>query len=56
MCRKQEEGTFTIDFVESKSNSLKCMGVAKGAKLKKDKNAERNIARGIEKLFKKINN
>lgn len=50
-----EEGTFTIDFIDAKDNDLKCMGVAQGVKVKKDKSAQKNIALGLGKLFKKIN-
>jgi hypothetical protein len=52
---RYDEGTFTIDFVDTKDNVLKCMGVANGVKVKKDENAQKNIALGLEKLFKKIN-
>ena len=52
---RYDEGTFTIDFVDTKDNTLKCMGVAKGVKVKKDESAHKNIAKGLEKLFKQIN-
>jgi hypothetical protein len=52
---RYEEGTFTIDFVDTKDNALKCLGVAKGVKVKKEKNAQKNIEQGLEKLFKQIN-
>jgi hypothetical protein len=31
------------------------MGVAKGVKVKKEENAQKNIAQGLDKLFKRIN-
>ena len=52
---RYDEGTFTIDFVDTRDNVLKCMGVAKGVKVKKEENAQKNIAQGLEKLFKRIN-
>ena len=52
---RYDEGTLTIDFVDTKDNTLKCIGVARGVKVKKDKNAPKNIANGLEKLFKQIN-
>lgn len=52
---RYDEGTLTLDFVDAKDNNLKCRGVAKGVKVKKDESAQKNIAQGIEKLFKEIN-
>jgi len=52
---RYDEGTFTIDFVDTKDNALKCMGVAKSVKVKKDENAKKNIAKGLDKLFRRIN-
>jgi hypothetical protein len=49
------EGTFAIDFVESKDNTLQCMAVAEGVVVKKDKDSKENIKVALEKLFKKIN-
>ena len=49
------EGTFTIDFVESKDNTLKCMAVADAVVVKNDKDAKENIEVALKKLFKKIN-
>lgn len=48
------EGTFTIDFVEAKNNELKCMVVAEGIIVKKDKDSQKNTALALEKMFKKI--
>ena len=53
---RYDEGTFTIDFVDKKDNTLKCMGVAQGVKVKNDESARKNIAEGLNKLFKKNNN
>lgn len=52
---RYKEGTFTIDFVDTGDNKLKCLGVATGVKVKKDESAQKNIAQGLDKLFKKIN-
>jgi hypothetical protein len=52
---RYKEGTFTIDFVDTNDNTLKCMGVAQGVVVKKDEESKNNIARGAEKLFKQIN-
>lgn len=52
---RYKEGTFTIDFVSTEDNALKAMGVAKGVKLKKDENAQKNISKGLRNLFKKFN-
>lgn len=49
------KGTFTIDFVDSKDNTLKCMAVADAVIVKKDKDSQGNIKVALEKLFKKIN-
>jgi hypothetical protein len=49
------EGTFSIDFVESKDNSLKCMAVADAVVVKNDKNSKKNIEVALKRLFKKIN-
>jgi hypothetical protein len=49
------EGTFTIDFVKSKDNSLQCMAVADAVVVKKDKDSKENIEVALKKLFKKIN-
>ena len=49
------EGTFTIDFVESKDNTLQCMAVADAVVVKNDKDAKENIEVALKKLFKKIN-
>lgn len=52
---RYKEGTFTIDFVDTKDNALKCMGVAQGVKVKKDEAARKNIEQGLNKLFNRIN-
>jgi hypothetical protein len=52
---RYDEGTFTIDFVDTRDNALKCMGVVKGVKVKKEENAQKNIAQGLDKLFRRIN-
>lgn len=52
---RYDEGTFTIDFVDTKDNTLKCLAVATGVKVKKDESAQKNIAKGLAKLFKRIN-
>lgn len=49
------EGTYTIDFVEAKDNALKCMVVADGVVVEKDKNSKKNIEVALNKMFKKIN-
>lgn len=49
------EGTYTIDFVEAKDKTLKCMVVAEGVIVKKDKDSKKNTTVALEKMFKKIN-
>jgi hypothetical protein len=49
-----EHGTFVIHFVESKSNILVWEGIAQSAIVKKDKEAKKNIAASIKKLFKDL--
>lgn len=50
-----KEGTFTIDFVKAKDNTLECMAVAEGVVVEKDKEAKKNIHIAVNNLFKKIN-
>ena len=49
------EGTYTIDFVEAKDKTLKCMVVAEGVIVKKEKDSKKNTTVALEKMFKKIN-
>lgn len=49
------KGTFALDFVDSKDNSLKCMVVGDSVIVEKEKNSRKNIEVGLKKMFKKIN-
>lgn len=48
------EGTVTVDFVDSKTNTRVCEAVASSVVFKKESTARKNIAKGVEKVIEKI--
>lgn len=49
-----KQGTFTVDFVDAKSNKLQCMVVGQGVIVKDEKDAPKNIEDALKKMFKKM--
>ncbi len=49
-----KQGTFSIDFVDAKTNKLQCMVVSQGVIVKNDKDAQKNISEALKKMFKRI--
>ncbi|HLT72643.1 MAG TPA: DUF4136 domain-containing protein [Cyclobacteriaceae bacterium] len=49
-----KQGTVTVDFVDSKTNSRVCEAVASAVVVKNDATAKKNIARGVEQVLEKI--
>ena len=48
------EGTVTVDFVDSKTNTRVCEAVASSVVYKKESTARKNIASGVKKVIEKI--
>lgn len=49
-----KQGTVTVDFVDSKTNSRVCEAVASAVVVKNENTAKKNIASGVEQVLKKI--
>lgn len=49
-----KEGTVSVDFVDTKTNSRVCEAVASAVVVKNDATAKKNIASGVTKVLEKI--